>query len=523
MLEAFLHLPRPIRRGILLLAGLTNCFAFAPYDLAFIPFITLGLLLIDISDSQNWKQAGLSGFVYGLGWFGAGISWVHVSIDTFGGLPLAASLGLMVLLVSYLAIYPALSAIALTKLTPDKRLWWLSFPIFWLISEYLRSIVLTGFPWLSLGYSQLNSPLSQLAPVIGEIGITFLMCIIAVFIMQLALKSERATTSLSMTLLIVTMTGLSYFVDWTERTQQSKVITLVQGNIKQELKWAPENDWPTLLKYMDMSRPHYADSDLIIWPEAAIPMIEPYAVEDLAYLDKAVSMNRTALITGIIDFNVDTKHIYNTLITLGLKESEDVNGQYYYPHSNRYFKHHLLPIGEFVPLEDILRPLAPIFDLPMSSFTRGNEVQPNLRANGLNLVPAICYEIIFPRLLRQNVRADSDFILTVSNDAWFGTSAGPHQHMQIAQMRALEFGRPVIRSTNNGVTAITDEKGNIIKQVPQFEDAVLKADVQLVTGITPYLRFGDWPVWIMSLVGLIYLLRVRTHSREQVSTSANMK
>lgn len=504
MLERYQQLPVWLRRVVLFLFGLTNSFAYAPYNLYFIPFITLPLLLLELKATQNKRGAFITGFGYGLGWFAAGISWVHVSIDTFGGLPLVASLALMALLAAYLSLYPALATLATYRLS-DQKQWWISFPVFWLITEYFRGVVLTGFPWLSLGYSQFESPLAALAPLIGEVGITFIMCLIAVQLKQLLCADKRARHAATIGLTFVVAFSLQQ-VQWTKPTGETKKIALVQGNIKQELKWAPENDWPTLLKYMDMSRPHYADSDLIIWPEAAIPMLEPSATEDLAHLDKALAMNGTSLITGIIDYQFASKSIYNALIGLGIKEPQDQHGQYFYPHGNRYFKHHLLPIGEFVPLEDILRPLAPLFDLPMSSFTRGNARQPNMRANGLDLVPAICYEIIFPRLLRQNIYNSSDFILTVSNDAWFGTSSGPLQHMQIAQMRALEFGRPVLRATNNGLTAITDEKGRIIEQLPQFEDAVLKADVKLVTGLTPYLRFGDWPIWILSLFGLGYVL-----------------
>ncbi|MCJ8273446.1 MAG: apolipoprotein N-acyltransferase, partial [Psychrosphaera sp.] len=417
------------------------------------------------------------------------------------GLPLIASLAMIAMLVAYLSIYPALACAALTRFTPKSSYWIFAFAPLWLIFEWLRSVVLTGFPWLSLGYSQFESPMSAFAPVIGEIGITFVMCLTAVLLKQLVQRNNLKLT-LSGLGVIILATVLLQFPQWTERQNTIKTIALVQGNIEQEMRYVPENDWPTFLKYLDLSRPYYSDVDLVIWPEAAIPMIELSAIDDLYNLDKAVANNKTALISGILDYNVDSKAIYNTLIVMGLREENDTKGQYHYPHNNRYNKHHLLPIGEFVPLEDFLRPLAPIFDLPMSSFTRGDVRQTNLRANGLNIVPAICYEIIFPGLLRQNITKESDFILTVSNDAWFGTSAGPLQHMQIAQMRALEFGLPLLRATNNGVTAITDEKGQIIKQLEQFETGVLTAKVNLVDGQTPYLLYGNWPVWWLSLFGL---------------------
>ncbi len=491
-----------VRWGLLLLAGLSNAFAYAPHHYTFIPLVTLPLLLILTQGAKSAKSAAIGGFIYGLGWFGAGISWVHVSIDQFGGLPLVASLALMGLLVAYLALFPALCSYLLVRFS-QPRDWLVSFPILWLLSEWLRSTLLTGFPWLSLGYSQLESPLAAFAPVIGEVGITFMMCLMAVLIKQLLQGEYRKSSAAGLTAIVVSAIALSS-VQWINYTGETKSIALVQGNIKQEMRWAPENDEPTLLKYRDLTRQHY-DADLVIWPEAAIPVLEPAAGEKLRQLDNAFALNSTTLISGIIDYNFETRDIYNTLIVLGLKEPSDDKGHYRYPHANRYNKHHLLPIGEFVPLEDILRPLAPIFDLPMSSFSRGDAVQTNLRANGINIVPAICYEIIFPRLVRQNITDQSDFILTVSNDAWFGDSAGPLQHLQIAQMRALEFARPVLRATNNGVTAIIDETGQISSQLPQFVAGVLRGEVKQVSGSTPYLTFGDWPLWGLSLIGLGWL------------------
>lgn len=506
MLHWFYSLPQRVRWGLILLASLLNTFAYAPHDLVFIPFVTLPLLLLMLKDNSV-KTAAISGFIYGIGWFGAGISWVHVSIDKFGGLPLVASLGLMALLVLYLALYPALCTALLVKFSPSPRHWWFTFPIFWLISEWLRSIMLTGFPWLSLGYSQFESPLAAFAPVIGEVGITFVLCIIAVLCKQL-LQRQYTKGSVAGLTAIAIVTVILQFTSWYEYTGEKKTVALVQGNIKQEMRWTPENDAPTLLKYRDLTRLHY-DADLVIWPEAAIPAFEPLATGELHNLDKAFAMNGTTLISGIVDYNFESGTIFNTLIVLGLKEQDDTQGHYRYPHANRYNKHHLLPIGEVVPFEDILRPLAPIFDLPMSSFNRGDVVQTNLRANGMNVVPAICYEIIFPRQIRQNINNQSDFILTVSNDAWFGRSAGPFQHLQIAQMRALEFARPVLRATNNGVTAVIDEKGQISSKLPQFVAGVLKSEIKLVQGQTPYLRFGDWPLWLFSLVGVGFLIHRR--------------
>lgn len=189
---------------------------------------------------------------------------------------------------------------------------------------------------------------------------------------------------------------------------------------------------------------------------------------------------------------------FNNVLVLG----QNGQGPYDYDTVKRYSKHHLLPFGEFVPFGDLLRPIAPFFNLPMSSFERGEFIQPNLVAYHRHLLAALCYEIIFSEQVRQNVTDDTDFILTLSNDAWFGKSIGPLQHMEIAQMRALELGKPLIRATNNGVTAVTDYKGQIIKQVPQFQTETLKAEVTSTSGNTPYRTLGSWLLYIWSILGL---------------------
>jgi len=491
---------------LLILAGAANTLAFAPYTLWWLPLISLVVLSLCLQHSQSPKQAALFGFSYGLGWFGVGISWVHVSIDQFGGLPLIGSLALMALLVAYLALFPALAAWLSRKLQPA-----LSFPILftisWALAEWLRSVLLTGFPWLSLGYSQVDSPLRHWAPLIGEIGISLLLIFAAAAISSLLLKNSsklsRITLSSAALLLLACSPLLAPFKGWQQSEQQLSVL-LVQGNIKQDLRWAPEQEWPTMLKYLDLTRPQLSAHQLVIWPEAAVPMLEPLAQDFLENLDKSALYSDTAIITGIIDYRQQTGEAWNNLVVLGKQQPEASSGHYFYGHSNRFSKHHLLPIGEFVPFESLLRRLAPIFDLPMSSFSRGSYVQPNLLANGYHLLPAICFEIAFPAQIRANMTADTQVLLTVSNDAWFGDSIGPHQHLQIAQMRALEFGRPVIRATNNGITATIDAAGQIRQRAPQFTEAVLSDQLPLATGTTLYSRFGNLPLFSLSGVLLLW-------------------
>ncbi|MEW6992477.1 apolipoprotein N-acyltransferase [Colwelliaceae bacterium 6441] len=498
--------------------------SYAPFSWWWITCLSLTLWFIHLeniskaSKSDHVKLITKHTFIFAIGWFASGISWVHVSIAQFGGMPLIASLALMLLLCLYLALYPALAGYLTAKtsylINPKAtngfslNLWLL--PCIWLLSEYLRGVVLTGFPWLSLGYGQIDGPLASLAPLVGEVGITFCLLIICISFSKLLLKQQVKLSLLSLgSIFLLTLFTQQY--KWVTPTGKTIKTALVQGNIEQSIKWQPEEQWPTMLKYLDLSRINY-DAQLIIWPESAIPAIETMSTtqEFLDMANQSAALNNATIVTGILNYNFESKQYFNSLIVLGKKHPEDSEGNYYYGNRNRYDKNHLLPIGEFVPFAEILRPIAPLFNLPQSSFSRGSYVQNNLLANGLRILPLICFEIAFPEQLSANFYNDSHIILTVSNDAWFGDSHGPHQHMEIARMRALEFGRPLLRSTNNGVTAVTNHLGEITQQLPQFEQGVLKADVQLTSGTTPFSQYGRYPTWILALlITLVIIIKNR--------------
>ncbi len=483
--------------ALTLLSGASLTFAFAPFHLWPITFLAVATAIYQLARTKN---GFLTGWLFGFGWFGAGISWVHVSIADYGGLPLVASVGLMALLSAYLALYPAL-AFWFTKKYFRPKLWPLALPFFWFAGEWFRSWMLTGFPWLSLGYSQIDSPLSGWIPVIGETGVTALILLLSSVLAVSQLKVHWLRISLIYTVVLLSGYIASNY-KWVS-VDKTVQVSMVQGNIAQSLRWTPEQDRPTMRKYRKLTEPLWG-SDLILWPEAAIPKLEPLAVDYLLNLDKVAAKHNTSLVTGIVNYNHETKEAWNNMIVVGKRENDSRQGNYQYFHNNRYAKHHLLPIGEFVPFEDWLRNLAPLFDLPMSSFARGDFQQTNLVANGLKLAPALCFEIAFPRQLLANVHNDTDMIVTVSNDAWFGRSHGPAQHLQIAQMRALETGKSVIRATNNGITAFIDPFGKITSRLPQFEAGSLTSPVIVTRGKTPYRYWGDIAALLLvsTLLGL---------------------
>ena len=494
-------------------AGALAVPAFGPWNIW--PLALLALTLLQwLLGGQTARRSGQLGFCFAFGLNLPGLWWIHISMTAFGGIPLPVAFLMVALLAGYLALFPMAACWLWARLFPvPRQTGWmarlLAFPALWLLGDWAMGHVLTGFPWLWFGYSQIDSPLVGIAPLLGVQGIT-LALLLSSGALLLTLQTRKPLWLLLPLALFAASAGLRT-IEW---TQEGKPLNfaLMQANIAQEAKWDPKNIRPTLLRYLDMSRDHQ-DADVIVWPESAVPALENEMQEFLANLDGAMREHQTGFLTGIQYLDMEQRRFYNGVIGMG-QIDEAGKQSYQYAQGNRYYKRHLVPIGEFVPFGELLRPIAPFFNLPMSSFSRGADEQENILVQGHRFATAICYEMAFSDELRQNVHADTDYLLTVSNDTWFGTSHGPWQHMEITRMRAVEFAKPVIRTTNSGVTLAIDAKGHPIKTLPQFQQQVLRVDVAPAQGQTPYNRFGSWPLigWVVLALGLAFWQRRRSQA-----------
>jgi len=476
--------------AVTLAAGALLSLGFAPVGWFPLAIICPALLFL-LWHGASPARAAWRGFLFGLGLFGVGASWVFVSLHNFGNMAAPLAGVATFLFVAILAGSPAIAGWAQARLAPSGAQgagaahYLLVVPALWVLTEWLRGTFLSGFPWLHLGYSQIDTPLAGFAAWLGVYGVSLVSAVIAA---ALAVALRWPTHALRVSLpVIVGITLLGYGlgrIEWSTPADGALRVALVQENVPLRIKWAARYREEIIARYLVRSRAHL-DTDLIVWPEAAVP----------AYLDevdglrselRALAANAgPAFLTGIVE-RERGRHYYNSALLAG-RDGEAT-----------YRKRHLVPFGEYLPLKPWLQWLLDYLQIPMSDFSVGPAEQPALVVKGQVLGLSICYEDAFGEEVIRSLPA-ATVLVNLSEDAWFGNSLAPHQRLQMARMRALETARPMVRSANTGPSALIDHRGVVQARSAQFEELVLRAEVVPRAGATPYVRVGNWLAVMLAL------------------------
>lgn len=491
--------------SVALIAGALLTLAFAPFNITPLAMISPALLL-GLWLYVTPRRAFFRGWLFGLGLFSTGVYWVYISIHTYGEATVWLSLFITVGLINILALFPAYTGWLLNRFFPNNNDTKIlcAFPLIWCFLEWVRSWLFTGFPWLTLGYSQVHTPLKGYAPIFSVLGVTLILLFCAGLILNgiLYLKPKKnlaITYQHLFTLIIIWVIGGGLtFIQWTKPAGEPIQVSLIQGNIPQELKWSPEQLMPTLKLYQDLTADHW-DSKIIIWPEGAIPIPLQSASEFIDAMNRTAKEKDTTIITGIPIKAIGEEGYYNAVIATGSGDG-------------LYFKRRLVPFGEYVPFERILHNLLSSLNIPMSDFITSKQHFKPFNIAGIKLSVFICYEIAFPEQVRDR-DPSIGMTLVVSNDAWFGHSIAQAQHLQIAEMRALELGRPILFVSNNGITAVIQPDGRLQTSIPPFTTNVLTAKVQPFQGLTPWQQVGLDPCFIVLILLLVMALRTRKVTR----------
>ncbi len=524
----------------LLLSFISGCLvplAFAPFDsfgyfFPFLIFPLFALFFLQIYLSRSLKQAFLQSWLFGFGLFLTGISWVYVAINEYGSTPwwLAGlfTLIFIVFLALFFALQGGLSYFLMNKLLTGKNekpqtmsngtsskgiILLLLFPLIGVLFEWLRSWALTGLPWLLVGYSQISTPLSGYAPIIGVYGLSLIsLTLSGVIVLCFSLNRVK---NIILFFAIVSIFMLGYFLQqqqWTSEEGKPLTVSLVQGNVSQHHRWEIGFLQGIKQRYYSLSENLWLASDVVVWPENAIPIFYQYEQETLfKKIKKQVIEHDVTFITGVPFWdkeaslakkNVGKRIYYNSLMKMEENSLEF------------YFKQHLVPFGEYLPLEKWLRGVIKFFNIPMSGFSLPPAEHRVVKIKGIPVAITLCYEDIFQSLLL-NQLPEAKFLINLSNNGWYGDSLAPHQHLQIAQMRALETGRELLRSTTSGISALIDANGKIKTQTKQFEIAVLQGKIQPRTGLTPFVNYGNTALLVYAILASLLLFNL---FRPQIET-----
>jgi apolipoprotein N-acyltransferase len=481
-----------------LLAGALLPLAFAPFGWFWLAPLSYAVLLYTWKDVPSGRGFWL-GFAYGCASFGGGTYWTYIAVREMGGAPIAVALFLTVGLAFVCAAFVGVAGFIAARWfrTSGAAARLVTLPALFVLCEWARGWMFTGFGWLSAGYSQTSSWLMGYAPVLGLHGMSWAVLVTAGALVTLvenwghssfrARRASGGSAALTAVLVVAAVWAGGFAARahrWTTPQDRPLSVALLQGAITQDRKWKPEQLTDTLELYARLTAQNLG-TDLIVWPEAAVPTLISYVSDYVDDLRKASAKRGSTVLLGILRVDTESQRDQNVVVAL----TEPMQ---------TYVKRHLVPFGEYFPVPPFIRSWMRLMNLPYTDLLPGSPNQPLLDAAGQKIAVTICYEDVFGAEQLRYLPA-ATLLVDVSNDAWFGDSIAPHQHLQIAQVRAAEAGRYLLRATNTGVTGVIDDRGRVEATLPQFEPAVLKATVRGFDGATPYAVVGNWAVVLLAL------------------------
>ncbi len=488
-------------------AGLLAVAGFAPFSLYPLTILALAILFVQWQHTKcKWMAARL-GFAFGFGLFSAGMGWIYIAMHDYGGMPMLLAAFATAVFAAFYALFPAVVGYMQAKLrsrfggkqaVPASIVLVLLIPALWVLLEWLRGLLFTGLPWLVMGYAQAaGSPLSGYAPLIGVYGVSITVAVSAGLLAYLwqARWSTQGKIALGILLAIWLLGAALRAVEWTQTEGEPFKVSLLQGNIAQGVKFEESNLLKTLATYLRLAQ--NSDARLIVMPETALPMLSADLPEIyVEMLRKHARNNDGDILLGL--FERERGLYYNSVISLGSFDSQS------------YRKNHLVPFGEFIPLRPVLGWLInEVLDIPMGDQARGGDRQQVMHVAGQKIAVNICYEDAFGEEIIRYL-PEATLLVNVTNDAWYGKSHAAMQHNQMAQMRALETGRMMLRATNTGVTSIIGADGRIQQMLPQHQEGVLTGMVQGYSGSTPYVRWGNAAMLLLVVLMLFVAWRINT-------------
>ncbi len=487
-----------MKRLIALGAGALLACGFAPlqwWPLA----VVCPAVLMWLWEGVEAREAAWLGFCFNAGTFAAGTYWLYVSIHIFGEAPLYVAVFLMVALVAIMGLYQAALGYIVGRWLPvtGALRWLVAVPAAWLLMEWWRGWFLSGFSWLSLGYSQTDTWLGSLAPVAGVYGISAVLLVCSGALVAFVRGSRNTRLAAAVVFVVPWIAGAFLRpVEWTHPSGPAVSVAVVQGSIPQDQKWQDSNRQTTLDLYQRLTETTLG-TRLIVWPESAPPDLANELVSWITGMYREAYTHHSALVFGVVRASDDGENYYNSVLALDKQLTW-------------YSKNHLVPFAEFFPVPPFVRSWLRLHSLPYSDFTRGGDDQPPLPAAGLKLGATICYEDAYGSSMIKVLRS-ADALVNVTNDAWFGHSTARHQHFQIARLRAMEAGRYLIRAANDGISGIIGPHGEVIARAPEFTPYVLKSSVTPMLGLTPYAGVGNWPIVSLCAAALACGLWVRNY------------